>query len=218
MSGAGFVGRWRALTENHRLPSEVARFARRFAATQLGAESELLPRDEQLELPTGDECRLRWVQTEPGLMADVCLEEVDLIMARSRHGTGETTASWTDMFLIFDSGDVGRDVVELLVARDIEVHNTFGRERDGRMQKRHFYKGDGRVKATTIQSFKGWEARQLVVAVSSSGLDARKRLYSGLTRVKRSDRGSFLTIVCTDPGLRDVGLELEFAERSIGDG
>jgi hypothetical protein len=127
-------------------------------------------------------------------------------MKRSRHGDASKVASWSDLFLVFDRSDIGLAVVRMLAERGVEVHHTLdANKRAGRSKKLHFFKGDARVKATTIHSFKGWEARQIVVLIASNGLAARKRLYAGLTRLKRSDRGSYLTIVCTDPSLVETG-------------
>jgi hypothetical protein len=207
MKGVGFRGNWGRLNENHRLPDQASRLARQFAVKHLRPESDLLPVVDQLAIDV-DPCTLRWVQSRPGKVADACLAEIDRLMDRSRNGGGPEVASWADLFLVFDDQDTGVAVVELLGKRDISVHHTFGtKKRRSRLKKFHFYKGDARPKATTIHSFKGWEARQIVVVVSSSGLAARKRLYAGITRLKRSDRGSYLTIVCADPSLRETGKE-----------
>ena len=81
-----------------------------------------------------------------------------------------------------------------------------GKEEDGRRKKMAFYRGDARVKITTIQSFNGWENRALVVQISKES-DARglALAYAGITRLKRDDRGSFLTVVGSSPHLRDFG-------------
>ena len=195
MSGVGFRGDWRRLSENHWLPQQAAGLARSFAAKHLQPEPDLLPTHDQLAMDV-DSCALRWVQSDPGTLVETCLAEIDLLIGRSRNDDVSNVASWSDLFLVFDQSDVGLGVVEMLADRGIEVHHTFdANKRAGRSKKLHFYKGDARVKATTIHSFKGWEAREIVVVVASKGLAARKRLYAGLTRLKRSDRGSYLTIV-----------------------
>jgi hypothetical protein len=207
MSGVGFRGDWRRLSENHRLPQQAAGLARSFAAKHLQAEPDLLPMHDQLAIDV-DACALRWVQTDPGKLAETCLAEIDLLIRRSRNEEVSRVASWSDLFLVFDQTGVGLGVVEMLTARGIEVHHTFdANKRAGRSKKLHFYKGDARAKATTIHSFKGWEAREIIVVIASTGIAARKRLYAGLTRLKRSDRGSYLTIVCADPSLVETGQE-----------
>jgi hypothetical protein len=85
--------------------------------------------------------------------------------------------------------------------------DTFERDKqknnDGRRKKIGFFMGDARVKITTIQSFKGWEARLLVLVISKAnsqqGLSA---IYTGLTRLKRSEHGtSNLSVICSAPEL-----------------
>lgn len=69
-----------------------------------------------------------------------------------------------------------------------------------------FYLGHPSVKATTLHSFKGWEARMLVLhlgsAMSSENMAAT---YAAITRLKRDPAGSFLTVVCSAPQLSDYG-------------
>ena len=60
--------------------------------------------------------------------------------------------------------------------------------------------GDARVKATTLHSFKGWESRAIVLFVGEK-VDEQSYaiIYTGLTRLKRHEKGSFLTVVsCSD--------------------
>lgn len=65
-----------------------------------------------------------------------------------------------------------------------------------------FYMGDARLKATTLHSFKGWEARLLVVYITEAAhAESLALVYAGLTRLKRSQLGSWLTVVCAAPEL-----------------
>ena len=66
--------------------------------------------------------------------------------------------------------------------------------------------GDARVKATTLHSFKGWEARILVIYLERGTTpQALSLLYTGLTRIKRHTEGSFLTVISKDPQLKSYG-------------
>ena len=69
-----------------------------------------------------------------------------------------------------------------------------------------------------MHSFKGWEARMLVVHVSQSWTDESKALvYAALTRLKRSSEGSWLTVVCAAPELADYGKTWpDYQERGHG--
>lgn len=62
------------------------------------------------------------------------------------------------------------------------------------------------MKATTLHSFKGWEARLLVVCVSNAAhLQSLALIYAGITRLKRSTQGSWLTVVCSASELAAFG-------------
>lgn len=208
MSGAGFRGDWRRLTENHRLPHQAARLARTFAMRQLRqVDGDPDPGLEQLALDV-DACTLRWVQSDRAALAETCVSEAELIMERSRNGNLAEVAAWADLFLVFDRADIALCTLERLAGKGIHAHHIFDADwRTARSKKLHFYKGDARVKAATVQSFKGWEASHIVVVLASFGPAARRNVYAGLTRLKRSDRGSHLTIVCADPMLLRVGQE-----------
>ena len=80
------------------------------------------------------------------------------------------------------------------------------KDKDGRRRKLAFFRGDARVKVTTIQSFKGWENRALVVQISkASDTTGLALAYAAITRLKKDDRGSFLTVICSAPQLREFG-------------
>ena len=66
--------------------------------------------------------------------------------------------------------------------------------------------GDARVKASTVHSFKGWEARAIVLHIGSSrDRKALATAYVGLSRLKRHEQESLLTVVCSDPELEEYG-------------
>ncbi len=118
-----------------------------------------------------------------------------------------------ELVCIVDREDIGLQIMKLLLDKQIRVLHTFGqgetekeKKEDGRRKKLGFYRGDARVKITTIQSFKGWESRALVVQISNaSDATGLALAYAGITRLKRDDRGCFLTVVCSAPQLREFG-------------
>lgn len=165
-----------------------------------------MPPQGELEFKT----ELRWTQLEPmGAVAAACVEAMLGILSSS----DDDPVAVAELVCIVDREDYGREVVRLLCDKKIRVIHTFGhgeagkeKEEDGRRKKLAFYKGDARVKVTTIQSFKGWESRALVVQISEAS-DARglALAYAGITRLKRDDRGCFLTVVCSASHLREFG-------------
>ena len=69
-----------------------------------------------------------------------------------------------------------------------------------------FYMGDARVKATTLHSFKGWESRAIVLFVGEKiDNQACALIYAGLTRLKRHEKGSYLTVVSRASALAEFG-------------
>ena len=74
--------------------------------------------------------------------------------------------------------------------------------------------GDARIKACTIHSFKGWEARYMVIAIDEK--TDLSTVYVAMSRLKKHTEGSHLTVVCSNPKLRDFGTTWpSFAERSL---
>ena len=70
--------------------------------------------------------------------------------------------AFADVVFLCDRIADGREVSRLLNERGIKIAGTYASDtRERTRQKRHFFKGDARVKGTTIHSFKGWEGDRL---------------------------------------------------------
>lgn len=200
MKGAGFSGgRWAQLETSYRLPPSAMDQARSFAKVFLPKEIVDLPQPEQGSLNLYP-CHLRWVQCESQNGVKICSDEI-LSMMRQTGKAGLANADIT--FLTGDTGS-GQQVVKCLNEYGIHPVDTFGA--DHRRKKMGFYMGDAKIKATTLHSFKGWESRLLVVYVTKAAHTENLALvYAGLTRLKRSQEGSWLTIVCSAPELEEYG-------------
>ena len=201
MVGAGFQGGpWAQLSTSYRLPPSIIPVIREFADEYLPDEESDIPPIEQAELdlyPT----ELRWVQVRPSDATEACVDEVRRQMVRLRVDTAIPDITF------LSGGAVGRELVEDYRRKSVRVLNTFDhRGQEQRRQKLAFFQGDARVKATTLHSFKGWEARHLILYVENID-SARDRalLYTALTRLKRHVDGSVLTVVCSCPDLYDFG-------------
>ncbi len=201
MKGAGFQGgRWAQLGVSYRMPPDAIQFARTFAERFLPKGSVDLPSPEQGSLDFY-ECRLRWVQCGPADAGRVAANEVVALMHHTGIASGLANA---DITVLAADMSTGSAIVEELKNREIKTLDTFGV--DHRRKKMGFYMGDARVKATTLHSFKGWETRLLVVYVSNAAhLKSLALIYAGLTRLKRDTNGSWLTVVCSAPELREFG-------------
>lgn len=206
MEGAGFRGNWFTLEGSFRLPPSLCRLAATFVETFVLDAEALPPQPRQEEF---NFCALEWRQVAPGSSAEACRAALLDMVHESK-----PPIHFTDVTCIVQTEDVGRALVELLVRdKGIGVVHTFGhgdtpfaREQDSRRRKFSFFKGDARVKVTTLHSFKGWESRALVLHVGRARTKEDLALvYTAMTRLRHDDAGSYLTVVCEAPELREFG-------------
>ena len=200
MKGAGFPGgRWAQLDVSYRLPPDALNLARSFAETFLPADIVNLPQPEQESLDLYP-CHLRWVQCSQQNATEVCSDEIRALMQQ----TGKNGLANADITMVTGNMTSGAEVVRRLDRYNIRTVDTFGT--DHRRRKMGFYMGDAKMKATTLHSFKGWESRLLVVYVTeAANMQSLALVYAGLTRLKRSQEGSWLTVVCCAPELKSFG-------------
>jgi len=198
MKGAGFSGGWAQLSTSYRLPLDAIDRVRDFAETFLPKDTIDLPQSDQKSL--FDRCNLRWVQCKPENGEKTCSDEILSLM----HQTGKAGLANADITFLTARMKSGQQVVDRLDEYGIQTVNTFGE--DHRRKKMGFYMGDAKIKATTLHSFKGWESRLLVVYVTEAAYtESLALIYTGLTRLKRSEEGSWLTIVCSASKLKNYG-------------
>jgi hypothetical protein len=215
MSGAGFTGDWARLEGSYRLPREALQAAHDFALEFLPKEKIDLAEASQGSLEV-EPCTLRWIQCSP---ADAKKQCVDAILALMRETGLKSGAANADITFICNEIAFGRSVTdELDTYSGIRTIHTFDGSRMEQVRKKMaFWKGDARIKATTLHSFKGWESRLLVVHVGHAiGDDSLASVYAALTRLKRSPAGSWLTVVCSAPELEAYGRS--WSKRSVSDG
>ncbi|MDO7836898.1 NERD domain-containing protein [Sphingobium sp. HBC34] len=203
MVGAGFPGgRWAQLDVSYRMPPDALRMARDFTRRFLPGETSVPPALDQSTLDLFP-CDIRWVQTQDPDSMRQCVNEILTMMRR----TGTNGLANADITFLANDIDFGRAVVDELNTYGVRTAHTFEREKMKQNRlKMAFYVGDARVKATTLHSFKGWETRLLVIHIRRAvGAEGMAAIYAGLTRLKRSQEGSFLTVVCSAPELQEFG-------------
>jgi hypothetical protein len=116
--------------------------------------------------------------------------------------------AWADITLLVATHNMGMRCVEKLEnSKGIKVCHVFGDDpATQKRRKMNFWMGDPRLKAATVHSFKGWETRALVVHISkATTANDLVETYVALSRLRRSEKGSFLTVVCSAPELADYG-------------
>lgn len=203
---AGFRGAWTELKISYRLPPAVVPLVTRFAEEFLFDEEIDIPqveqRDNQLEFADLFPVELRWVQIRDRASGlDSLLSELQLMMQRLRRDTAVPDIT------VLTGAELGRSLVERMTAKYIHVLHTFDSDNQkARRQKRAFFQGAAQVKATTLHSFKGWEARHLLLFVESvKRPEDRAIIYTALTRLRRHEAGSALTVVSCCPELFAYG-------------
>ena len=207
MEGAGFRGPWRELKNSYRLPPMVVPVIRRFAVEFMSGREIDIPEverhDRQMEFAKLFPVELRWLHvSRQADELDACDSELWRMMQRLRSDT-----AIPDIIFLSGNPGLGRDLVERQKAKGVDILHTFDQDRrKSRRQKRAFFQGAASIKATTPHSFKGWEARHLVLFVSSvTHAQDRALLYTALTRLRRHEQGSGLTVVSTCDELREYG-------------
>ncbi len=200
MKGCGFSGVWSQLGISYRLPPDILQIAKKFAIEFLPEKNVDLPNEEQGSLNLYP-CYLRWVQVTKDSSVQSCLDEIIALMKF----TGKNNLANSDITVLCLETDVGADLAEELDKKNIHSINTYGE--GNKRKKMAFYMGDARIKMTTVHSFKGWESRLMVIFINQELKDPKSfaLLYTGLTRLKRDTKGSYLTVVCADPNLSEFG-------------
>lgn len=202
MPGAGFRGDWLQLERSYRLPPSVIPLLTSYSQRFLVGEDVDMPSVEQGELDLYP-VALKWIQTDPVSAPYACTNAVLQQLENL-----QPSSAAADIVLLAGHR-VGAAAVKMLEEKNIRIRHTFddgetyGR---GRRLKLAFFQGSERVKATTLHSFKGWESAQLVVYVDSVGSRRDRALfYAALTRIKRLETGSALTVVCSAGNLAEYG-------------
>jgi hypothetical protein len=204
MTGAGFRGSWGQLSISYRLPPAAVPVMREFAERFMPDQRIELPAPQQQVALDLSPCRLRWVQCSPNQVVEACACEVQRMM----HFTGKSGLANADITFLTADVASGAAVVEQLAWQGINSVATYeADQKERRRQKVGFFMGDARIKATTLHSFKGWEAPLLVIHVGQAkDKDSLALIYTGLTRLKQSSAGSRLTVVSCSQELRDYAM------------
>ena len=231
MSGSGFSGPWLQLDVCYRLTPSYIPYIMKFAERFLTSNKEVdIPAAVQTDFSYPID--LRWVQvarTED--LASTCVSEAKKMM----EGIPSDTAI-ADI-TILSSITVGMEVVGTLkrenriptvdtfwtedsVEEEEESGHTEEEEREpwwretesknrklvfGLLMNTSFKKV---IRVTTLHSFKGWEARLLIVVIDRANDDDQLALiYTALTRLQKHVFGSKITVICSATELATYGSE-----------
>ena len=201
MNGSGLVGSWTNLPISYRLPEQMIAKASQFAKDYLPEGLIDIPKSppDQGDFFT----KLRWVQTKPLKAISVICEEITKLAPSA----DPNHLAMSDIVFLSADNNTGLEVINILEKKNIKFLHTFTNDSEqGRRLKLAFYKGDSRLKATTMHSFKGWESKSLIIYTGEKWETKTKALiYTGMTRLKKSMEGSFITIVSSINELAEFG-------------
>lgn len=100
--------------------------------------------------------------------------------------------SASDMVILLPSHKLGKVAVDLFREKQVEINHVFEEDSEARYHphKKAFWMGDGRLKMSTIHSFKGWELLNIVLFIPAKAPETNKRLdalvYTALTRTREN--------------------------------
>jgi len=173
-------GRWRDLRSSVRLHETVVRLANDFATAFLPGVG-LMAESEQPMLPLGVP-EFGW-HDHAG-----CAEALSAAVKRVRELT-HAGVQPTDIAVLLPDHRLGLELVERFGTLGINVNHVFTEDQDDKRQKYAFWMGDARLKACTVHSFKGWEARHIIVVLNTAGtLSPQQAMlaYTAITRAQGS--------------------------------
>lgn len=210
--GSGLSSRWVELSVSYRMPEALIDLASRFIQDYLTGDEAVHPIPHNRGLEFFEPESLHWVQCVLADAVQACFDALCNLLH-----SNDPPVSVADLTFITDSTQVGYAVMHMLREQlNIRCIDTLDEQPDGpdpkrrgsasRRKKLAFFKGDGRAKVTTIHSFKGWESSALVVFISKAVTrDDLALVYAGITRLKRTDHGSQLTVVSCASQLESFG-------------
>jgi hypothetical protein len=141
------------------------------------------------------------------------VDERDLVAAIvdavvSTIGDTDNVSRPNEVTYLCDTHKTGLAVARRLEALGHDVHHVFATSRAERQRRKHrFWPDAPGIRGCTVDSFKGWESRVLVIGIGASKGDAtwtHRRAYVSLTRLKAvPGHRSVVTVVNANTALRD---------------
>jgi hypothetical protein len=201
MRGAGFNGPWAELRGSYRLPPDLTPVVAAFAQLHLHDwdVNPSVPSDHPQRVGGYRPTVKRWVNTERGESSGKRLGQEVVALLRANPDLAPS-----DVVFLATTHREGLEAADIVSLAGYAVQHVFGATKaEQRDRKLRFWGGAAGVKGCTVQSFKGWESRAVVLSIGW-GHEARRHAYVGLTRVKgdRTNRSAFVTVVNSDFGLR----------------
>ena len=218
MEGCGFRGGyWAELLGSYRLPADMIPIARTYGELYLNLSDPQLPKHPEKEqtlsmFPT----RRAWINLGPEADQHRIVQEAT---QQIRILAEEKLLPPGDICFLTLSHEIGKEIEDKLDAEGIRSETVFDPDKEEqRHLKKAFWAGTNVIKGCTVHSFKGWEARHLVIIHQNQGEDDKRpssmeamQLYIAITRVKGlpDRRSSSITVINTVPEAEDFKATFE---------
>lgn len=202
MRNAGFRGAWAELKQTYRLPDNLIPLANKFAEIFLPQEKVIkseskTSQQDSFDFGTIEESTLIWENVQ-SVDTSTFLNAFN----KFRNGVVKLQLSHSDITILVQTHEIGMTVCEALDQLNLKYIDIFSKDpTESRQKKMWFFKGDTRIKVCTVHSFKGWEAKALLVVWDKMYLEKEYALlYTAITRLK-SGRSSILYVASAEPSL-----------------
>lgn len=196
MKNTKFRGRWGELKKSFRLPPQVIIKTNEFAARflpNIGTDPIGETYQPEMFVP-----HMVWNEFSNEKNTQAAIEKVVEIVKFLKD---EHNIHPQDIAILVPTHEEGWDLVERLKKISLNVNHVFENEEQTHRNKKSFWMGDGRIKASTIHSFKGWEIRNVIVLTSPTEYHNNDfMVYTALTRVREN-----LVVVNRSPRYTDYG-------------
>lgn len=185
MKNVKFSGRWRELKTVFRLPKKVAEYSNQFSQLfKLNSEIEA----EEIIQPTlfdkPYDPHVVWRDINPDEKFDNIWKAFEFLKKKK--------IAPSDVVILLPDKYVGKDCVDYFEKRKVGVNHVFEDEEEStyHKHKRAFWNGDGRLKMSTIHSFKGWESLNVIIYIPPKTKSTLEKLdkiiYTAITRTREN--------------------------------
>ncbi|MDW7690436.1 AAA family ATPase [Flammeovirgaceae bacterium SG7u.111] len=190
-----FEDKYIDLSTSYRMPSQVQNLAVRFSE-DFDMDQSLQMRKVEMTMQVGfnnvDSPHIIWLNIMEGEWEGYIKNAFLRLKRESEHPS--------DMVFLIPNKEIGTDAVRLFGENyNIEANHVFDRK-----HKKSFWMGDGRLKISTIHSFKGWELRNIVLLIPEAGHESLRKLdsmvYTAITRTRQN-----LIVINANPRYKDFG-------------
>lgn len=202
MKNVKFSGRWRELKTVFRLPKKVVEYSNTFSKLfKLNQEIEA----EEIIQPTLFDREYNphtiWLEINPSDKLESVWKAFKFLKKEKINAS--------DIVVLLPDRFIGKEFVDFFENKKIGVNHVFEDEEESNYHKhkRAFWNGDGRLKMSTIHSFKGWECLNVIIYISPKTKSSLEKLdkiiYTAITRTREN-----LIVYNTHPRYIEFGKQL----------